>query len=1404
MDNTDYKIYSQGDAQRGVLYHVREKLNGTYSITEANNYDIAHVTYGSVNFKFSNKFDGFELYGYSFSFSSSDAGVTTVQVGNQVSFNSKTDTLYVYHRRNEAALIFDENYVDFGEQSTKYTLEHIKYQQPLKAYKNAYVPGTRKHYNFTGWYEDVTCTQPFDFEKEIMPNANKVLYAGWTTERYRITVDADGGEMDPGGTFSTYFKINYNEMIDEYAGIRKNYIEAPDDGTYVYFDFSYDKLTALDPAHYGTKMTDAEGNLDFPGALRKSFYIIGTDENITQYFNSVCAVVGDKEYKYSDYFDNVETFKTFIKKNNQGGNVLYKQSPGEYALYGWFKVIDDAGNTEPTPYNFMNHVEENIKLKAKWVQVGKYSFAYNPTMNSTGITGDMARYNDPLESDRFYVDGASAVVLQAPTDLRVDAQGHHDDPQNPYQHNVDPDQYVFRGWRIVDDKGAPMEDNVFYNPGDTIEVNHNFAKGNVIHMEAYYEKKESTVRRVDYTSLTLHANVNNTTGTGEVNGEGLNSANHETADLAQKTVVLDRLLNNGEIHLNDYFNNFTNTSGYKLIGWNSDPDSDSFIPEYCTDAVIGVHQDNTPNHLYAVWEPMVYLTLNNSTEKPMTFTLKIMGNESTAYNGNINIIGDHQRTAFADGITGVTVSTLGTGEYSVTLNPDINVKLVLPQGLDCSYTVSGSYATQNEGVNASNLFVYNSGDEKSVSITYNSSASQWDKYYGQNDHETCSPGGTFNYSTTGTLASGTQGQMVMFSASDPTTQLNIRTAYYDTSTQNWIESDSATGPCVSPNFILPGNENPTSDTTVHLINNQSESVKFGLHVPDTSENFKFIGWYTTCGVSPNTPTVDNYVTGFGQQTVTGLSVPLEETTYYALYVPYASGDLIIKHSQKADSAGNCASEDGLAISVTYNNSTITGSGNQNTPAQCVINLDERYLAGSETIDVTVGAKAATGGDYNATYHNDEMVNGTLNSESGYYEHSYHYTVSQLLTVSDSVKGLVTMNNVFFYSEFSFNYEITYRYTARDGRKHDYVVKGVLESYDEEAFGNFVVSQTPYIRTLAGDTVWDVDNMKVTKEEGRFTALLEEIPDVRGYCKVTIIDYQGFTRYDTVPYGETFTKEQAEKWTAPMTKGNLTFDHWAIYNTDVLKAEMEAHGDSELAKRNAKISDCYKPEFHFAFWNDYTIEPVYTENPTGDPTSAWQFVTIDYIDTSRNQWGIETISTESEADRSQVTDKTVFDMDISFNDGANLILESFNEEGVNAYQLGVIFEQLGKLESTESGDFDKSHYIGEDDSKVKLRVRDVLGKEYDSSTGTDYYYGGSAKTGYYYTRININEDTVSNFNRSEFARSFNTANIKDKVFRVYAYMIVPGNNDGNIDDNEIILSDPYYMTMFDYAKNNKVL
>ena len=62
----------------------------------------------------------------------------------------------------------------------------------------------REHYNFTGWYYDAECTEPFDYSDELTDNWTEV-YAGWEKKaEYTVTVD--------------YYDLNSGETIgDSYS-----------------------------------------------------------------------------------------------------------------------------------------------------------------------------------------------------------------------------------------------------------------------------------------------------------------------------------------------------------------------------------------------------------------------------------------------------------------------------------------------------------------------------------------------------------------------------------------------------------------------------------------------------------------------------------------------------------------------------------------------------------------------------------------------------------------------------------------------------------------------------------------------------------------------------------------------------------------------------------------------------------------------------------------------------------------------------------------------------------------------------------------------------------------------------------------------------------------------------------
>lgn len=527
--------------------------------------------------------------------------------------------------------------------------------------------------------------------------------------------------------------------------------------------------------------------------------------------------------------------------------------------------------------------------------------------------------------------------------------------------------------------------------------------------------------------------------------------------------------------------------------------------------------------------------------------------------------------------------------------------------------------------------------------------------------------------------------------------------------------------------------------------------------------------------------MDGHASDFGSERIEKLPVPSTLTTYYALFVPYVKGSLTIQHNERADTAGHCADEAGLKLDIEYSpgtkaaSQTWTATGNKDEPASCVLDnniIDEKNAEGR--LKVTVSAKPHDGSLYKATYRNQTVVGNVSEVDDGYTQAVFEAPVSERFADSETVKGLKVLNTVSYSSVFSRGYTITYKFTARTGEKQEYVLTGNADTFED--FRVFVTENTPYQRTLTGDTVWDIDNMKLNETDYGMSAVLEEIPNIRGKCTVTIVNESGYQPKEQVEYGKTFTEEQAAKYLAPETNNDgKVFDHWKITRT--------TKDDSE----GKFVANCYSRKFTFAVWNDYTIAPVYVDSPTGGLASESPSVTIDYIETSRNQWG-GADKTDDTLNKTSVTDKIAADVDISFVDGNRKIIDAVDENGNNKYKLGVIFEICG---NTKDGNFDdKTLQASENKTNMEAVVRQAVGKSSDNSTGS------CNGVNYYYSRININENTVSSFNRSEFTRSFTNGNIKYRVLRMYAYMITP--------ENKVVLSDCEYITFFKYANPDHVI
>ena len=636
------------------IYHLVQNEDGSYS---RDSVYTARTKSSNGTFNFSNKFDGFTVCAYSTVFSPSDsgAGVTSVAPGNSAQVNYP---IYVYHKRNTYDFVFNYNYSDAPR---NLIYKDVPYGSPLRQYEVRTEDPVRPHYVFLGWFEDKSATERFDFSQG-MPANNKIIYAGWQPEYYLIQIDPNGGQM--GTTGSTYFWLPYNKTIEEYKDVIRSYIR-DDSGEYKYVNIKF----------FGEN--DGYG---LNAGLRKSFYIRASEVNT--YYNTHYADTGDPK-TYMTY----ENFMSCVSSEN------YRPLVGDeaFSLLGWYRINNENGAEieDKNPYSFSTPVTQPVKLKAKWKYLNQhYSFAYDPIETYNGVlvsavNATMPQRIDPDPNDpdaEKYADQANAITLPAPT---MDVLSAED--------------YDFRGWRIVDENGAPMQQGVYYNSGDIIKVESQYADSQgIIHMMAHYELKSESTLRPQVTLLILDANG------GEVNGNGLPpGSTYVYADEEQDELYLAKQADNIEVRLKNYINNIVHPDSYLLLGWNKTPQSGDYIPQYYADAIIGIDRiDRDNNKLYALWEPMVYLTVVNNSSQSRTFTLDVLNADGTTYTGE---------TLYINQYISLYDRRRYNIDYPITLLAGETMKLVFPNGSGLKYRVSGVYAGNKEL-----FYVDNSGAEDGI------------------------------------------------------------------------------------------------------------------------------------------------------------------------------------------------------------------------------------------------------------------------------------------------------------------------------------------------------------------------------------------------------------------------------------------------------------------------------------------------------------------------------------------------------------------------------------------------------------------------------------------------------------------------------------------------------------------
>ena len=697
QDTNPYNLRTTSRRGNNTIYHYRQQLDGKYTI------DDRETAYSSSNggFNFTNKFDGFTVSTYSTGANgfSSSGGNNNAAQGTSTG-SGVTYPLHVYHTRNEYYLTFNTNYpldkiVSFdGNQweAGAYTDTIIEkedhrllYETPLSSFSsdgdNYWEPKAPDHYYFDGWYEDATCTVPFNFNS-TMPAANKVVYAKWTPETFRVHINPNGAEIDHidhngNPTFreeldyhyvdkATYINADYGTAISEYV-LTRNYVPISDavaqtmdeDDVYYYIYSKYYEDTGR----------------GLPADLRNALYV--KESELDSYYQYYVGLITALKASNPDRYNEVTILGPAAWRNAYVSTQKYrkKYQNEHYEFLGWYKDDDTM------PYNFSDPVEESFTITAHWRLDGGYSVAYIPeyiTPNGTHINGNIEIWQDP-QGGATYADQAATTILQQPTSLTANGTPVLDD------------SYIFRGWQLVSVGGTaenpiftPLENGVYYQEGDefVIEAKNANAAG-IIYLQAVYEEKESSYRRPEIANLTLDANSGFITEDGEnelaanKNLERIGDVGTVAADAENDQIIFGDLQSNIAVHVDDYAidpNYFKHPNGYHLLGFDDEPDERDYIATYSADSIISVSRTDEDT-IYSVWEPMIYLNLVNDTGVG-DVTVRLNASESnTLYVVNM-ATGEYERVAVTD-LANIKVKE---GE---------RIRLAIPYGAEKDITISG-------------------------------------------------------------------------------------------------------------------------------------------------------------------------------------------------------------------------------------------------------------------------------------------------------------------------------------------------------------------------------------------------------------------------------------------------------------------------------------------------------------------------------------------------------------------------------------------------------------------------------------------------------------------------------------------------------------------------------------------
>ncbi len=605
-------------------------------------------------------------------------------------------------------------------------------------------------YSFAGWYENPDGVgSAFNFNNSTMPDGDIILYAIYKPLRYIIKINPNGGELDHvdhngyasfgtanvtiDGQPYTYDFTNINSAYDKYP--IPGYPTYNSSGLQTYIRSSYGTtLTLTTPERRFVPMTDRVAQ-EYEATGENVYYYVNFQQRATDgasgIYNDIRSALYLTESEVSDFYNLYRNIVLNSLGNYASSNVgmelldfgtwksLYVSkekyrplnSNETWVFLGWYKTGAN-GVEESMPYNDSDPVEGPFTLTAHWRLDGGYSIEYVPKYTMPGgaeINGTMPAWRDPVDDTLSYADGAETEIYKAPTGLTKDGVPVIDD------------SVIFRGWALVSKTGTdanpvytPLEVDgdgnitTYYLPSDDYTVNAaNAGMDSKLYFQAIYQDRDSSDRRPEIVNLTLDANTGyiNTSSSSDLpewNSSGKSRINdHNFLDGHPTQILFDTVQSSAAVHLYKYATELTEAAdgvaltdahqffehpqGYFLLGFDNDAREGDYVAAYPADSVIAVTRTDNRT-VYAVWEPMVYLTFVNNTK------IKDADDDEIFAGGNVVL----NLSSPTNEVLEVINKKNGMYEreplrnYQITVASGESVTLVFPKGAEKDITISGT------------------------------------------------------------------------------------------------------------------------------------------------------------------------------------------------------------------------------------------------------------------------------------------------------------------------------------------------------------------------------------------------------------------------------------------------------------------------------------------------------------------------------------------------------------------------------------------------------------------------------------------------------------------------------------------------------------------------------------------